>query len=354
MSIQPAGGRIQNRVKPTVRQWITWIGTAVVLCVVVYFLMTYFFAGASKKEETADIGGFGGLPLQRPAELHAVPPPARVPVNFSPAPRLPSLAKPETFYADGDVSLAQNGGGSPPAQVRGGLGGIDEGTGADGADEFSKELTHSSDLGRAARATVMPHPELTIPAGTVIPCTLQTAINSQLKGLVDCLIPTDVRGATGTVTLLPRGSQVFGEVRSGLHEGQDRLFILWVRARRPDNIVITLDSPAADERGTAGISGYVNDYFWSRLLAATLYSFIEYGPQLVNSAIQNGNRGSDNNYTTILTPQQSLAGTVLNSKINIPPTLEQNQGAHESIFVARDLDFSGVLDLETVNLPGHG
>ena len=48
---------------------------------------------------------------------------------------------------------------------------------------------------------------------------------------------------------------------------------------------------------------------------------------------------------TFLTPQQSLANTVLQDDLHIPPTLEKNQGDAASIFVARDLDFSGVYDL---------
>ena len=42
---------------------------------------------------------------------------------------------------------------------------------------------------------MLPHPQLTIPAGAIIPCTLQTAINSQLMGFVDCVLPAEVRGA---------------------------------------------------------------------------------------------------------------------------------------------------------------
>ena len=96
----------------------------------------------------------------------------------------------------------------------------------------------------------MRHPSLTIPAGTVIPCILQTAINSQLVGFVDLVtIPSEVRGATGTVTLLDRGTQIFGEIKSGLREGQSRLFILWIRARTPGNVVATFDSPGRRRAG---------------------------------------------------------------------------------------------------------
>ncbi|OYV41481.1 MAG: hypothetical protein B7Z75_14930, partial [Acidocella sp. 20-57-95] len=45
------------------------------------------------------------------------------------------------------------------------------------------------------QATVMQHPDMVITEGTMIPCTLQTAIDSQLPGLVTCVVPIDIRGA---------------------------------------------------------------------------------------------------------------------------------------------------------------
>ncbi len=41
-----------------------------------------------------------------------------------------------------------------------------------------------------------------------------------------------------------------------------------------------------------------------------------------------------------------MASRVLDSTINIAPTLKQNQGAEFTIVVARDLDFSSVYALQ--------
>ena len=111
---------------------------------------------------------------------------------------------------------------------------------------------------------MLPHARMTVPEGTVMACILQTAINSQLKGFVNCVLPSEVRGATGQVILLDKGTTVFGQIRSGLRQGQDRLFILWTRARTPKNVIVALDSPAADELGRAGVPGEVNNHFWQR------------------------------------------------------------------------------------------
>jgi type IV secretion system protein VirB10 len=157
---------------------------------------------------------------------------------------------------------------------------------------------------------------------------------------------SDVRSADGTTTLLDKGTQVMGQIKSGLRRGQERLFILWTRARTPDNVTVDLASPAADELGRSGVTGWVNTHFWKMFWTAALYSLVEYGPQMATSALQNLNKGNNSvtTNTNFISPQQQLANTILQDDLRIPPTLEKNQGDLVSIFVARDLDFSGVYD----------
>jgi type IV secretion system protein VirB10 len=217
-------------------------------------------------------------------------------------------------------------------------------------DEFTAAMT-ASGVGAPAKAHRMKHPSLTIPAGQVVGCTLQTAINSQLMGFADCDLAQPVMSADGTVELMPKGTQLMGQIKSGLRRGQTRLFLLWVRARTPDNIVVDLASPAADELGRAGIGcisddDCVNTHFWKMFWTAALFSLVEYGPQLATQAIQNHGNSTISNYTTFLTPQQSLAQTILQDDLRIPPTIELNQGHSVSVFIARDLDFSSVYALK--------
>jgi type IV secretion system protein VirB10 len=284
-----------------------------------------------------------GMPFSAPAQPKPAPAPSPVPPIPYSVPAMPQLVphagSGKDAALDAPIFSYSAGGGEPAAVARA------RGTGAGeqgGVKDALSDALKPSDLGAPARAKMLPHPALTIPAGAIIPCTLETAINSQLMGFVDCVLPAEVRGATGTVTLLDRGTQIFGEIRSGLRQGQDRLFILWLRARTPENVVVSLASPAADELGRAGVPGAVDNHFWQRFGAAILFSVIGYGPQVAANAVQHG---SGNNYIQFLTPQQELANTVLEAQINIPPTLEKNQGDTVSIFVARDLDFSSVYDL---------
>ncbi len=210
---------------------------------------------------------------------------------------------------------------------------------------FASKL--NADQFSAADATMIAHPNFTIAAGTIIPCTLQTAINSTLPGFVKCVLPQPVRSMTGTVTLLDKGTQVLGEVREGLVQGQDRLFILWDRAVTPQNVAIQLASPAADPLGRAGVSGAVNNHFLERFGAAIMMTIIGGSMQVAANAAQNSAGNTYLEYMNSSTNQ--IANTTLQHTIDIPPTLTKHQGENVSIFVARDLNFSKVYKLSVVS-----
>jgi type IV secretion system protein VirB10 len=181
------------------------------------------------------------------------------------------------------------------------------------------------------QASVLQNPDMVITEGTMIPCTLQTAIDSQLPGLVTCVVPIDIRGATGNVVLLDRGTKIVGQLESGLLQGQNRVFVDWTRAETPDHVIVTLDSPGSDELGRAGLPGAVQ--------AGTL------------AAAGNGNSNSTSQQAALgfvyaaQSNGQSVANTALANSINISPTLTKNQGDTVSLIVAHDLDFSSVYRL---------
>jgi len=63
------------------------------------------------------------------------------------------------------------------------------------------------------------------------------------------------------------------------------------------------------------------------------------------------NQASDRQADTIVLPSTTantskLAEKVLDSTINIPPLIYQNQGGIVGIYVARDVDFSSVYELK--------
>ncbi|MCF3948410.1 type IV secretion system protein VirB10 [Acidiphilium sp. AL] len=202
------------------------------------------------------------------------------------------------------------------------------------------------------QASVLQNPDMVITEGTMIPCTLQTAIDSQLPGLVTCVVPIDIRGSTGNVVLLDRGTKIVGQLESGFLQGQNRVFVDWTRAETPDHVIVTLDSPGSDELGRAGLPGAVNNHFWDRFGGALMFTLVQGGLQAGTlAAAGNGNSNSTSQQAALgfvyaaQSNGQSVANTALANSINIPPTLTKNQGDTVSLIVAHDLDFSSVYRL---------
>jgi type IV secretion system protein VirB10 len=196
-----------------------------------------------------------------------------------------------------------------------------------------------------SKARLLPHPDMMVTMGTMIPCTLQTAIDSQLAGFVKCVLPQDVRSTTGNVVLLDRGTTVVGEIGHGLVQGQDRVFVLWDRAETPDHAVIELSSPGTDELGRTGLPGRVNNHWWERFGGAIMLSVIQGGLQTGTALAANSGSGSGTFFNSFQSNGTNVSDTALQATINIPPTLEKNQGDNVAIFVAKDLDFSDVYNL---------
>ena len=199
------------------------------------------------------------------------------------------------------------------------------------------QLRQGSAIG-LARANRLPDRHFLIVAGTLIPCTLQTAMDTSTPGYVSCLIGRDVYSDDGAVILMEKGSKVLGEYRSGMRQGQSRLFVLWTRAVTPAGVAIGLASPASDALGRAGFDGTIDTHFWDRFGGALLLSIIDDTSAAVATR-------TNQNGETIRVPSDA-AGVALQKSINIPPSLKKPQGSEVAIFVAQDLDFSSVYALK--------
>jgi type IV secretion system protein VirB10 len=184
---------------------------------------------------------------------------------------------------------------------------------------------------------------LTIAKGTIFDCVLNTKLISTVSGMTTCTVSRNVYSDNGRVLLIERGSLVTGEYVSNLAPGKDRIFVLWDRVKTTEGVTIDINSPAADALGEAGVGGDINNHWFQRIGASVLLSFIddfvdyETTKQASSSGVLVMNNTSQQS--------QSLAAKILDSTINIPPTLTRNQGDKVTVFVARDLDFSGVYEL---------
>ena len=198
-------------------------------------------------------------------------------------------------------------------------------------------------------ATMLGNRSLTLPKGTAFTCALKTKVISAVSGLVGCQVQRNVFSDDGRVLLIERGSHLDGEYRiASVRPGTVRIPVLWTRIRTPLGVTVDIDSPGTGQLGESGIDGYVDNRWGERIGAAMLLSLIDDSVKLV---IQN--QASDRQADTIVLPSTTantskLAEKVLDSTINIPPLIYQNQGGIVGIYVARDVDFSSVYELRPV------
>ncbi len=79
---------------------------------------------------------------------------------------------------------------------------------------------------------------------------------------------------------------------------------------------------------------------------ALMLSVVQGAMQAGTAAAANAVGGDGTYFNNFSSNGQQATESVLQNTMNIPPTLVKNQGDNVSIFVARDIDFSGIYSLD--------
>jgi type IV secretory pathway VirB10-like protein len=274
----------------------------------------------------------------RPAPIAIVPLPAPIMIQAVAAPQVAPRVTPapDTHSPAMVVDLSQAPAVGAVATPPGGPGAVaaasDDKLSAD--ERFSAKVSGSNvDVAHSSRLRDLSH---TAPQGTVIPAILETAINSDLPGFVRAVVSRDVRGFDGTTVLIPRGSKLVGQYRSGVALSQTRAFVVWSRILTPDGVSIDIGSPGTDPLGRGGLEGETDTHFFERFGSAILLSVMGAGLNALTEP-------SSNTAIIIGSTQQAnqVASIALQKQIDIPVTIKVPQGTPLQVFVTRDLDFAG-------------
>lgn len=162
-----------------------------------------------------------------------------------------------------------------------------------------------ADLFYDMHSMVKPFSRYQVNAGTLIPATLITGIDTTIAGTIVAQVRQDIYdNVTGKYLLIPKGSKLLGEYDSRhVAYGQRRIAMWYTRIIRPDGSSIALGKPAGvDSLGQSGVEGNVDNH-WAQIIgAATISTLLSVGAAVA----ANRNVNAANNQVT--TGQQAGQG----------------------------------------------
>ena len=204
-------------------------------------------------------------------------------------------------------------------------------------DPFNSDLTDTEIYNpHSLRTPISPYQVM---AGTIIPASLVTGLNSDLSGQVIAQVTENVYDTpTGQHLLLPQGTRLLGRYDSDIDDGQSRTLVVWNRLIRPDGSSLVIENlPGVDLSGQAGLRDKVDRHTGSLFKAAILSSILSIATELgtdeedeLAEAIRSGGQDTIN----------QAGQRVVTRSLSRKPTLSVRPGWRLGVIVNRDLVLS--------------
>lgn len=175
-------------------------------------------------------------------------------------------------------------------------------------------------------------------AGSVIPATFITGLNSDLPGQVIGQVSLNVYDSlTGNYLLIPQGTRLIGTYNSNTDYLQNRAEIIWTRMILPngDNMILP-NFNASDNEGYIGVKDKVRSHYSRVIWTAVLGGLATAG---VAAA---GANDSDSDYVNDARAEASenISGIVdklVDKNLNVQPTIIIRPGIKFNIMIDKDL-----------------
>jgi len=207
-----------------------------------------------------------------------------------------------------------------------------------------------SESADATSAQFISHADSLLVRGTYIRCVLETRIITDIPGLTSCIVTEPVYSINGRRLLLPKGSKILGKYNSE-DPKIPRVSVIWDRITTPNGIDISMQSPGVDNLGGAGFPGQYDGHWASKLSSALLISLVsdafkyageKYGPE-TESVTSGGEVITSPFQSNTAESVQNLARQAVERSASRPATVTINQGTIVNVYVAKDVDFTGVV-----------
>lgn len=179
--------------------------------------------------------------------------------------------------------------------------------------------------------------ERVITQNMVINAVLESEIRSDLSSSnVVAKVDRDITGATGRNILMPAGSFIIGKYEPLKKQGDSRLAINFYRIITPDGIDIKLSSEGTDVKGSAGLTGEVDNRTKERYGVAALIGTINAAAQLTIPTDSDQARYAANAFSQ---PMGQVTSQLLQKSFELEPRVRIKQGTLVVISPLTDIWF---------------
>lgn len=182
----------------------------------------------------------------------------------------------------------------------------------------------------------------TIFAGTFLPATMVSELNSDNSGEIVATVRNNVYDSTtGKYLLIPQGSRLIGTYNHNIAYGQNRLMAGWNRVIYPNGTNFLLrGQPGTDLSGASGFTGDVDNHWMQKFGTSALMGLIFGGMTIAtgNQATNPYQLSAGATMASQVGAQMSQAGLqVIQKGVNIPPTIIISAGYKFNILTTADL-----------------
>lgn len=181
----------------------------------------------------------------------------------------------------------------------------------------------------------------TLLAGSIVPVTLITGINSDVAGDVVAQVRQDVYDSvTGETLLIPQGARLIGVYDGSTKNGQSRIGVAFTRIIFPDGNFVEIDKQkGTDSSGYPGLADKVDNHTGRLVGAGVMTSLLSAAAQIAA-----GNTNTSNNTTFGQLAVQGAASNLMNAggellkrDMQITPTITIRPGIQFTVFINKDL-----------------
>jgi type IV secretion system protein VirB10 len=183
-------------------------------------------------------------------------------------------------------------------------------------------------------------------AGSVIPATMISGINSELPGQIVAQVSQDVFDTpTGRYRLVPQGSRLIGRYNHNVVDGQSRVLVAWQRIVFPDGKALDIGAmEGVDSAGYAGFGDKMDRHYFRLFGSAILMSGITAG--LTSSSVRPdedpfGVSSSVRLSQALAQQVGEVATEMIRKNMSYAPTLTIRPGYRFNVMAVKDLTFKG-------------